>query len=500
MVDMDTLVSLCKRRGFVFQSSEIYGGLGSAWDYGPLGVEMKRNIRNLWWRDVVHLRRDVLGLEAAVLMHPRVWEASGHLERFSDPMVDCKACQRRFRADQIDDQPWVHYCPAKKDNKFEVAAGETCKHCGSRRTLCPVCGKGELTEPRQFNMMLKTFLGPVEEAAAVTYLRPETAQGMFVNFENVLQSMRRKLPFGIAQVGRSFRNEITPGNFIFRTREFEQMELEFFVNPAETVESQPADEWWHQHWIDERLAWYRRYGIRAENLRLREHAKEELAHYAKRTVDVEYRFAIGWNELEGIANRTDYDLKRHAEVSGKTLSYFDEERKSHVVPYVVEPAAGVDRTFLAFLTDAYHQEEVRGEKRVVLRFHPEIAPVKVAVLPLLKKRDDIVVRAWEIRDRLARRWVSVYDDTAAIGRLYRRQDEVGTPYCVTVDVQTVGDVAKGETGDDRVTIRDRDSMGQVRVPIVELETVLGRLLGGGLWNEVATAYPAGKADAGAGSG
>jgi glycyl-tRNA synthetase len=491
MVDMDTLVSLCKRRGFIFQSSEIYGGLGSAWDYGPLGAELKRNVRNLWWRDVVHLRRDVVGLEAAVLMHPRVWEASGHLERFSDPMVDCKACKRRFRADQLDERPWVHYCPATKDNKFDVPAGEPCRHCGARRTLCPECGKGELTEPRQFNLMLKTFLGPVEDAAATTYLRPETAQGTFVNFENVVQSMRRKLPFGIAQVGRSFRNEITPGNFIFRTREFEQMELEIFVNPHDTVEGRPADEWWHDHWIEERLAWYRRYGVREENLRVREHAKEELAHYAKRTVDVEYRFAIGWSELEGIANRTDFDLRRHAEVSGRTLSYFDDERKQHVVPYVIEPAAGVDRTVLAILSDAYHVEDVRGEKRVVLRFHPEVAPVKIAVLPLLKKREEIVARCGELRDRLAARgFVTVYDDTAAIGRLYRRQDEVGTPYCVTVDVQTVGDAGKAEVGDGRVTIRDRDSMGQIRVPIPELETVFAELLGGASWATVAARYPA----------
>jgi glycyl-tRNA synthetase len=490
MVDMDTLVSLSKRRGFVFQSSEIYGGLGSSWDYGPLGVELRRNIRSLWWRDTVHLRRDVLGLEAAVLMHPRVWEASGHLERFTDPMVDCRACKHRFRADKLEEQPWVHYCPAKKDNKFEVPAGEPCRHCGARRTLCPECGKGELTEPRQFNMMLKTFLGPVEDEAAVTYLRPETAQGMFVNFDNVLQAMRRKLPFGIAQIGRSFRNEITPGNFIFRTREFEQMELEFFVNPHDTVEDRPADEWWHDVWIQERLDWYHRYGVDPENLRLREHPKEELSHYSKRTVDIEYRFPIGWGELEGIANRTDFDLKQHAKLSGKSLTYFDDERKEHVVPFVIEPAVGVDRCLLAFLTDAYHVEEVRGEKRVVLRFHPEIAPVKIAVLPLLKKREEIVERAWAIRDRLARRWVTVYDDTAAIGRLYRRQDEVGTPYCVTVDVQTVGDREKGEAGDGKVTVRDRDSMQQIRVPDAELEEACGRLLGGEPWSGVAERYPA----------
>jgi glycyl-tRNA synthetase len=490
MVDMETLVSLAKRRGFVYQSSEIYGGLGSSWDYGPLGVELKRNIRALWWRDVVQLRRDVVGLESAVLMHPRVWATSGHLERFTDPMVDCRACKRRFRADQLDEQPWTHYCPATKDNRFQIPAGEPCGHCGARRTLCPECGRGELTEPRQFNLMLKTFLGPVEDAAAVTYLRPETAQGMFVNFDNVQQAMRRKLPFGIAQIGKSFRNEITPGNFIFRTREFEQMEMEFFVNPNDTVDGQPADEYWHEHWIAERLGWYRRYGIRAENLRLREHAKEELAHYAKRTVDVEYHFAIGWSELEGIANRTDYDLKAHAAASGKTLSYFDEERKVHVVPYVIEPAAGVDRSLLAFLTDAYHSEEVRGEKRVVLRFHPELAPIKIAVLPLLKKRDDIVEQAGALRDRLARRWTTVYDDTAAIGRLYRRQDEVGTPFCVTVDVQTVGDAAKGEAGDQKVTIRDRDSMEQVRVPLAEVEAALESLLTGTPWSVVAPRYPA----------
>jgi glycyl-tRNA synthetase len=430
----------------------------------------------------------VVGLEAAVLMHPRVWEASGHVERFSDPMVDCKACKRRFRADKVDEQPWTHYCPAKKDNKFTIPAGEPCGHCGEPRRLCPECGKGELTEPRQFNLMLKTFLGPVEDAAAATYLRPETAQGMFVNFDNVLQATRRKLPFGIAQVGRSFRNEITPGNFIFRTREFEQMELEFFVNPLDTVEGQPADEYWHDAWVRERHAWYLRYGMRPENLRLREHGKDELAHYAKRCVDVEYRFAIGWSELEGIANRTDYDLRRHAEVSGKTLTYFDDERKQHVVPYVIEPAAGVDRSLLAFLTDAYHVEEVRGEKRVVLRFHPELAPVKVAVLPLLKKRDDIVAQAWALRDELAQRFAAVYDDTAAIGRLYRRQDEIGTPYCVTVDVQTVGDPERGEAADGRVTIRDRDSMEQVRVPIAALGDTLGELLAGAAWATVADRY------------
>jgi glycyl-tRNA synthetase len=484
-MNMELIVSLCKRRGFIFQSSEIYGGLGSCWDYGPLGVELKNNVKRAWWRDNVQLRPDMVGLDASILMHPRVWKASGHLDHFTDPMVDCRACQRRFRADTLDDAPWVHYCPATKGNKFEVPAGEPCLHCGARRTLCPACGKGELTEPRQFNLMFKTFMGPVEDEAAVTYLRPETAQGIFVNFDNVLQSMRLKLPFGVAQIGKSFRNEITPGNFIFRTREFEQMEIEYFVNPNDTIGGRPADEAWHERWIEDRLAWYRRYGLRPENLRLREHEKDELAHYAKRTADIEYHFPIGWSELEGIANRTDYDLKQHAEWSGKSLTYFDEERKTHVVPYVIEPSAGADRSLLAFLVDAYREEEVRGEKRVVLRFHRELAPTKIAVLPLLKKRAEIVETAHAIRSRLARRWVTVYDDTAAIGRLYRRQDEVGTPYSVTVDVQTVGDPASAEVGDQKVTIRDRDSMEQIRVPIDTLESVLGRLFEGDPWERVA---------------
>ncbi len=489
-MNMDTLVSLAKRRGFIFQSSEIYGGTGSCWDYGPLGVELKNNIKRVWWRDNVHLRPDMVGLDASILMHAMVWKASGHVDHFTDPMADCRACKRRFRADQLDAGPWVHYCAAKAGNKFDVPAGEPCKHCESRRTLCPACGKGELTEPRQFNLMFKTFMGPVEEDAAITYLRPETAQGIFVNFDNVLQSTRLKLPFGIAQIGKSFRNEITPGNFIFRTREFEQMEIEYFVNPKGTVNGRPADEYWHERWIEDRLAWYQRYGIRAENLRLREHGKDELSHYSKRTADVEYRFPMGWSELEGIANRTDYDLTQHARFSGKSLTYFDEERKEHVVPYVIEPSAGADRSLLAFLVDAYTEEEVRGEKRVVLRLHPELAPIKVAVLPLLKKRDEIVATAQTIRADLAGRWVAVYDDTAAIGRLYRRQDEVGTPYCVTVDVQTVGDPEKGEAGDRQVTIRDRDSMGQIRVPIGELMLVFERLFSGEGWTAVAARYPA----------
>ncbi len=488
-MNMDVLVSLAKRRGFVFQSSEIYGGAGSCWDYGPLGVELKNNVKRVWWRENVQLRPDVVGLDASILMHPMVWKASGHVDHFTDPMVDCRVCQRRFRADKLDELDWTHYCPAASGNRFTVPAGEPCAHCGARRVLCPECGKGELTPPRQFNLMFKTFMGPVEDDAAVTYLRPETAQGIFVNFDNVLQAMRLKLPFGIAQIGKAFRNEITPGNFIFRTREFEQMEIEYFVNPHEVIDGRPADEVWHDRWIEQRFAWYQRYGIGRQRLRLREHEASELAHYAKRTVDIEYEFPMGWSELEGIANRTDFDLTQHAKFSGRSLTYFDEERKSHIVPYVIEPSAGADRSVLAFLVDAYREEEVRGEKRVVLGLHRELAPVKIAVLPLLKKRPEIVATAREIRDWLARRWMVLYDDTAAIGRLYRRQDEIGTPYCVTVDVQTVGDPVRGEAGDRQVTIRERDSMEQIRVPIEQLPALFERLLGDEPWDRVAAGCP-----------
>ncbi|MCZ6623722.1 MAG: glycine--tRNA ligase, partial [Deltaproteobacteria bacterium] len=490
MVEMDKIVSLCKRRGFIFQSSEIYGGLGSAWDYGPLGVEFKNNVKQLWWRDNVQLRDDMVGLDAAITMHPKVWEASGHLASFSDPFTGCLACGRQYRADQVDDAilecKWfrellgavVNFKNAHRDFKrwaenpgrksapnlaLVLKPDETLvfahKHypelidnlqqeiprlksekvlklaaCGSTGISyrpCPNCG-GEMSEPRPTSLMLETFLGPVKETAIKTYLRPETAQGIFVNFDNVLQASRKKLPFGIAQIGKAFRNEITPGNFTFRTREFEQMEIEYFVMPG-------TDEEWHQRWIDERFTWYQKYGIRKENIRLREHAQDELAFYAKRCVDIEYLFPMGWSELEGIANRTDYDLKQHSEFSGKSLEYFDEESKQKLVPYVIEPSAGADRSALAFLVDAYHTEEVRGEKRVVLEFHPELAPIKIAVLPLLKKNNQIVETAQRICSDLRRRWVSAYDDTASIGRLYRRQDEVGTPFCVTVDMQTVGD-------------------------------------------------------------
>ena len=416
---MDTIVSLAKRRGFVFPSSEIYGGFSSTWDYGPLGVELKRNIKHLWWRDMVQLRDDIVGLDSSILMSPQIWQASGHLTEFNDPMVDCKVCKHRFRADQIE---------------------------GDR---CPDCG-GELTEVRQFNLMFKTFVGPVEDDASVAYLRPETAQGIFVNFFNVQQSMRRKLPFGIAQQGKAFRNEITPGNFTFRTREFEQMEMEYFVRPGEEMR-------WYREWVDIRHNWYLKYGINPESLRLREHEQAELAHYANGTTDIEYMFPWGWGELEGIASRTDFDLTRHSQASNKDLTYFDEETGEHITPYVVEPAAGADRTALVFLLDAYDEEPDKEETRVVLRFHPEVAPIKVAVLPLSKKLAD---KAREVHAQVRPAFMSQYDDTGSIGKRYRRQDEIGTPLCVTVDFETMEDQA--------VTIRERDSMEQVRVPIAEL--------------------------------
>ena len=424
---MDTIVSLAKRRGFVFPSSEIYGGFSSTWDYGPLGVELKRNVKNLWWRDMVQLRDDIVGLDSSILMSPLIWQASGHLTEFNDPMVDCKMCKHRFRADQIE---------------------------GDR---CPDCG-GELTEVRQFNLMFKTFVGPVEDDAAVAYLRPETAQGIFVNFFNVQQSMRRKLPFGIAQQGKAFRNEITPGNFIFRTREFEQMEMEYFVRPGEEMR-------WYREWVDIRHKWYLRYGINPENVRLREHEQAELAHYSNATTDVEYNFPWGWGELEGIASRTNFDLTRHSQASNKDLTYFDEETGEHITPYVVEPAAGVDRTALVFLLDAYDEEPDKDETRVVMRFHPEIAPIKVAVLPLSKK---LAEKAREVHGLVRPAFMSQYDDTGSIGKRYRRQDEIGTPLCVTVDFDTLEDQA--------VTIRERDSMEQVRVPIAELVPRLREML------------------------
>ncbi len=437
---VEKLVSLCKRRGLVFQSSEIYGGIGGFWDYGPLGVELKNNIKQAWWRAVVQERDDVVGQDAAIVMNPTVWRASGHLDTFADPMVDCKECKKRFRADAL---------------VGEVAAGAHGHEAAARVTRCPECG-GELTEPRMFNLMFKTYVGAVEDDASVAYLRPETAQGIFVNFANVLTATRKKLPLGIAQIGKAFRNEITPGNFIFRDREFEQMEIEYFVKPG-------TDEQWHQHWVEERYNWYLRLGMQKENVRVRQLDRDELAHYAKDTYEVEYLFPMGWSELEGIANRTDFDLRRHAEFSGRDLEYFDEETGEHIVPFVIEPSAGVDRLFMAFLMDAYDEEEVRGETRVILRLHKDLAPIKVAVLPL-SRQEKLVPPAREVWALVRKHWMSQYDDAQSIGRRYRRQDEVGTPLCVTVDFDTLEDQA--------VTIRERDSMEQVRVPIAGLVAAL----------------------------
>ena len=428
---MEKIVSLCRRRGFIFPSSEIYGGLSSCWDYGPLGVELKRNIKEAWWRAVVQERDDMVGLDASILMHPQTWEASGHLKGFADPLVECKSCHLRWRSDDLEDNN------------------------------CPSCG-GELTEPRLFNLMFKTFMGPIEEEASVVYLRPETAQGIFVNFQNVVNTTRKRLPFGIAQIGKAFRNEITTGNFIFRSREFEQMEIEFFVKPG-------TDEEWFNYWLEERLNWYVKLGIKRENLRLRQHTKGELAHYARECYDIDYLFPMGWAELEGIANRGDFDLVQHTSFSGKSRDYFDEETKEHFVPYIIEPSAGVDRSALAFLCDAYDEELAEGETRVLLHLHPALAPIKVAVLPL-SRREKLVAVAKQIYADLRQQWMVSYDDAQSIGRRYRRQDEIGTPFCVTVDFQSLED--------EQATIRDRDTMNQIRVPINELKTILAAKLGG----------------------
>ncbi len=424
-VSMEKIVSLCKRRGFVFQSSEIYGGLASCWDYGPLGVELKRNIKEYWWKKIVQERDDMVGIETSILMHPQVWEASGHIKGFSDPLVECKSCRHRFRSTDID------------------------------LSACPDCG-GQLTEPRMFNLMFKTFMGPVEDDANTIYLRPETAQGQFVNFLNVQATTRKKLPFGIAQVGKSFRNEITTGNFIFRTREFEQMEIEYFVKPGTDME-------WFDYWVNERFNYYMGMGIKRENLRLRQHDAEELAHYAKGCFDIEYKFPIGWSEIEGVANRGDFDLTQHSRHSGKTLDYFDEDKDEHYIPYVIEPSSGVDRALLAVLVDAYEEEPADKEIRTVLHIKPELAPVKVAVLPL-SRNEKLVPMSREVWAMLRPHFMTQYDDAQSIGRRYRRQDEIGTPYCVTVDFQSLDD--------NQVTIRDRDSMKQVRVPVLELVDTL----------------------------
>ncbi|MDQ3771754.1 MAG: glycine--tRNA ligase [Actinomycetota bacterium] len=426
-VSIDTIVNLCKRRGIVFPSSEIYGGLRSAWDWGPLGVELKRNVKNEWWRAMVHSRNDVVGLESSILMSPRVWEASGHVATFTDPLVECTNCHKRWRADHI-----------------------------NLDKACPNCGQGpDWTEPRQFNLMFKTHMGPAEDSAHAVYLRPETAQGMFVDFATVQQSSRKKIPFGIAQQGKSFRNEITPGNFVFRTREFEQMEMEFFVKPG-------TDERWHKYWLDERMNWYLDLGITPDGLRLRQHDKDELSHYAKDTYDIEYDFpGMGWSELEGIANRTDFDLKAHSAHSNEDLSYFDSETDERYVPYVIEPAVGVERPTLAFLVDAYKEEEAptatgKLEKRTVLKIDKRLAPYKVAILPL-SKNADLAAPSEKLADDVRRHFVCDFDVAGSIGKRYRRQDEVGTPLCVTFDFDSLDD--------GQVTVRDRDSMEQERIPI-----------------------------------
>jgi len=506
---MEKIVALCKRRGFIFQSSEIYGGLANTWDYGPYGVELKNNVKRSWWKSVVYERDDIFGMDAAILMHPKVWEASGHLKSFKDPFIKCPVCSQFFRLDTIWDEIWnspwfislretmrgdkdssylLHW--AKTEGKklapnlslvkepevtiswiadlhhkfggvefdFKTYIGRiACSRDGIARTPCPNCGNPLPEEPMAANLMLETLFGPVKETAQKIYLRPETAQGMFVNFINILDSKHPKLPFGLAQIGKAFRNEITPGNFIFRTREFEQMEIEYFVTPAEADIKL-------EEWIDYRFNWYLNLGINKDGLRKRPHSKDELAHYAKACMDIEYNFPFGWSELEGIANRTDFDLKQHAKTSGKDLEYFDDAKKEKFYPYIIEPSGGVDRSVLAFLVDAYFEEKVKDDLRVVLKLHRDLAPTKVAVLPLLRNRPEIVELAKKIALDLKKSFITVYDDTGAIGKLYRRQDEVGTLYCVTVDVQSLED--------KQVTVRDRDTMLQERLGIDKLKEYL----------------------------
>jgi glycyl-tRNA synthetase len=442
---MEKIVSLCKRRGFIFPSSEIYGGLANTWDFGPLGIEMKNNVKKAWWKKIVLERKNIIGLDSAIIMNSKVWEASGHVTGFADPLVECKSCHTRFRVDDL-----------MKGKYGEVTMKDGYPHC-------PLCG-GELTEEKKFNLMFKTFFGPVEDKTHLVYLRPETAQGIFINFKQIATTSRQKIPFGIAQIGKVFRNEITPGNFIFRTREFEQMELEYFVKPKE-------DKKWYEYWQKERTKWYEDLGLKKTNLRLREHAKKELAHYAKNCVDIEYQFPFsnedGWGELEGIANRTDYDLKNHLEHSGKDLKYFDEETKENYLPYVIEPSAGVERSLLAFLLNAYQEEQdEKGEKRIVLKLHPQLAPIKLAIFPLLKNNKDLKNLAQEIYQKLKLKlnFPIDYDEVGSIGRRYRRQDEIGTPWGVTVDHQSLEDKT--------VTIRERDTMKQERIKIEEIENFL----------------------------
>ncbi|NLU71576.1 glycine--tRNA ligase [Streptomyces sp. HNM0575] len=454
---IDTIVSLSKRRGFVYPCSEIYGGQRAAWDYGPLGVELKENIKRQWWRAMVTSRDDIVGIDSSVILAPQVWEASGHVATFVDPLTECTSCHKRFRADHLEEAYEAKHGRPPAQGLADV----NCPHCGN---------KGGFTEPKQFSGLLSTFLGPVQDEGSRTYLRPETAQGIFTNFASVQQTSRKKPPFGIAQTGKSFRNEITPGNFIFRTREFEQMEMEFFVKPGE-------DEQWHDYWMQQRWSWYTDLGLREENMRWFEHPQEKLSHYSKRTADIEYRFNFGgteFSELEGVANRTDFDLTAHSKASGQDLSYFDQEAGERWVPYVIEPAAGVNRAMLAFMLDAYIEDEAPNakgklEKRNVMRLDPRLAPVKVAVLPL-SRNEKLSPKARGLAETLRKHWNIEFDDAGAIGRRYRRQDEIGTPFCVTVDFDTLDDNA--------VTVRERDTMKQDRVSLDQMENYLaGRLLG-----------------------
>ncbi len=460
---MDKVIALCKGRGFIFSGSEIYGGLANTWDYGPLGVELKNNVKKAWWKKFVQENPYNVGLDAAILMNPQTWVASGHLGGFSDPLMDCKECKERFRADKLIEQ----WC---EEHSFELpkpidafSQEEMAAFVAEHEIPCPTCGKHNFTDIRQFNLMFKTFQGVTEDAKNTVYLRPETAQGIFVNFQNIQRTTRKKLPFGVCQIGKSFRNEITPGNFTFRTREFEQMELEFFCEPGSDLE-------WFTYWRTFCHNWLLNLNMKDDNLRLRDHDPEELCFYSKATTDFEYLFPFGWGELWGVADRTDYDLTQHQNTSGKDMTYFDQAKNEHYIPYVIEPSLGADRVVLAFLVEAYDEEVVGQDKkgnddvRVVMRFHPALAPFKAAVLPLSKKLGD---KGREIQDMLSKYFMVDYDDTGSIGKRYRRQDEVGTPYCITVDFETVGD--ENTPADNCVTIRDRDTMEQVRVPIAELK-------------------------------
>jgi len=448
---MEKVVSLCKRRGFIFQSSDIYGGLSNTWDYGPYGVELKNNLKRAWWKANVYERYDILGMDAAILMHPKVWEASGHTQNFFDLKSDCKKCKKRFKSADLSRQAILN------EGGIPPAINNV---AGKDKNKCPECG-GALTEARPFNLMFKTYQGPIEESGSEIYMRPETAQGMFVNFLNILDSRHPRLPFGLAQIGKAFRNEITPGNFTFRTREFEQMEIEYFVKPTDADKAL-------EEWIECRFNWYLNLGMKKGSLRKRAHGKDELAHYAVACTDVEYDFPFGWSELEGIANRADFDLKQHSQYSGKDLQYFDNVTNERFYPYIIEPSGGVDRAVLAFLVDAYNEEKVKDDTRVVLKLHKDLAPTKVAVLPLLRNRPEIVELAKRLARDLKKTMVTVYDDTGAIGKLYRRQDEVGTLFCVTVDVQSLED--------KQVTVRQRDTMQQERISVEKLKEYLSNKL------------------------